>query len=59
MGKAENKAEGRGISSKGSIQAGIQRKHTESLYFQSPFALIAHVSWQDGVEQISQARLRI
>lgn len=53
----EQSYEGRRIRSREPIQAGIQRKQRESLYVQSPFALIAHVSSQDNAEQISKVRL--
>lgn len=47
------------IRSREPFQAGIERKHTESLYIQSPLALIARVSSQDNVEQTGKVRLGI
>lgn len=55
----EQSWEGRRIRSREPFQAGIERKHTESLYIQSPFAIIARVSSQDNVEQTGKVRLGI
>lgn len=55
----EQSWEGRRIRSREPFQAGIERKHTESLSAQSPFALIARVSSQDHVEQTGKVRLGI